>query len=110
MIAIRAGRFRQPSVLPGCGLSLGVTVVALSLVVLIPLAALMLRAASIFGMEGYLAMLVGQKVPYRAGHQPSPGHWQRWQRHRAECAAIAKNGVTVKEALDRIRRADWQWS
>ena len=47
MIAIRAGRFRQPSVLPGFGLSLGVTVVALSLVVLIPLAALMLRAASI---------------------------------------------------------------
>jgi tryptophan halogenase len=72
--------------------------------------ATMLRAASIFGMEGYLAMLVGQKVPYRAGHQPSPGHWQRWQKHRAECAAIANNGVTVNEALDRIRRPDWQWS
>ena len=40
-------RLRQPSVLPGFGLALGVTVTALSFVVLIPLAALILRAASI---------------------------------------------------------------
>jgi sulfate/thiosulfate transport system permease protein len=40
-------RLRAPSVLPGFGLALGVTVAALSLVVLIPLAALILRAASI---------------------------------------------------------------
>jgi sulfate/thiosulfate transport system permease protein len=40
-------RLRTPSVLPGFGLALGVTVTALSLVVLVPLAALILRAASI---------------------------------------------------------------
>ena len=39
--------WRKPSVIPGFGLSLGFTVLALSLVVLIPLAALVLRAASI---------------------------------------------------------------
>ena len=38
---------RQPSALPGFGLALGVTLAALSLIVLIPLAALVLRAASI---------------------------------------------------------------
>ena len=38
---------RQPSALPGFGLALGFTLAALSLVVLIPLAALVLRAASI---------------------------------------------------------------
>ncbi len=38
---------RQPSALPGFGLALGFTLAALSLIVLIPLAALVLRAASI---------------------------------------------------------------
>ena len=39
--------WRKPSVIPGLGLTLGFSVLALSLVVLIPLAALILRAASI---------------------------------------------------------------
>lgn len=38
--------WRQPSVLPGFGLALGVTLTALSLIVLIPLAALFLKALS----------------------------------------------------------------
>lgn len=38
---------RQPSALPGFGLALGIALSALSLIVLIPLAALVLRAASI---------------------------------------------------------------
>ena len=40
-------RLREPSVIPGFGLALGFTVAALSLIVLIPLSALVLRAASI---------------------------------------------------------------
>ena len=39
-------RWREPSILPGFGLSLGITVTALSLIVLIPLAALFIKAAS----------------------------------------------------------------
>ena len=35
-------RWREPSILPGFGLALGITVTALSLIVLIPLAALFL--------------------------------------------------------------------
>lgn len=38
--------WRRPSILPGFGLSLGITISALSLIVLIPLAALFLKAAS----------------------------------------------------------------
>jgi len=38
--------WRQPSMLPGFGLSLGITLTALSLIVLIPLAALFVKAAS----------------------------------------------------------------
>ncbi|MBX9908687.1 MAG: sulfate ABC transporter permease subunit CysT [Beijerinckiaceae bacterium] len=39
-------RWREPSILPGFGIALGITLTALSLVVLIPLAALFLKAAS----------------------------------------------------------------
>jgi sulfate transport system permease protein len=42
----QARSWRQPSVLPGFGLSLGITLTALSLVVLVPLTALVLKAAS----------------------------------------------------------------
>jgi sulfate transport system permease protein len=40
-------RIREPSVIPGFGLSLGLTVTALSLIVLMPVGALLLKAASI---------------------------------------------------------------
>ena len=40
-------RLREPSVIPGFGLALGFAVTALSVIVLIPLSALVLRAASI---------------------------------------------------------------
>jgi len=39
-------RWREPSILPGFGLALGISLTALSLVVLIPLAALFIKAAS----------------------------------------------------------------
>jgi len=42
-------RWRSPSILPGFGLTLGVTVLALSLVVLLPLAALLLEPLSMGG-------------------------------------------------------------
>ncbi|MGO4738467.1 sulfate ABC transporter permease subunit CysT [Bosea sp. 2KB_26] len=45
-VAVTASSWRQPSILPGFGLSLGITISALSLIVLIPLAALFLKAAS----------------------------------------------------------------
>ena len=72
--------------------------------------ATMLRPASIFGVEGYLTMLVGQKVPYRTQYQPTPAQWERWQRHRADSITVGRNGVPVAEALERIRRPDWKWS
>jgi sulfate/thiosulfate transport system permease protein len=45
--SFKATAFLQPSVIPGFGLTLGFVVTALSLVVLLPLAALMLKAFSI---------------------------------------------------------------
>ncbi len=52
MVARPSGRMsRKPSVLPGFGLALGFTLTYLSLIVLIPLAAAMLKAASL-GLDG----------------------------------------------------------
>jgi sulfate transport system permease protein len=53
--ADRRWRFRRPSVLPGFGLTLGFTLVYLSLIVLIPLAGVILRSASL-GLSGILAI------------------------------------------------------
>jgi sulfate transport system permease protein len=48
----RGLRFKEPSVIPGFGLTLGFTLTYLSLIVLIPLAALILKAASL-GFSGF---------------------------------------------------------
>lgn len=54
-MALLLPRLREPSVIPGFGMALGFTVAALSLIVLIPLSALVLRAASI-GPTGFWAI------------------------------------------------------
>ncbi|CAM4100836.1 sulfate ABC transporter permease subunit CysT [Kerstersia similis] len=52
--SVTTRRRRSPGVLPGFGLSMGFTVVYLSLLVLIPLAALPIKAAGL-GWDGFLA-------------------------------------------------------
>ena len=54
-MALLLPRLREPSVIPGFGLALGFTIAALSLIVLIPLSALVLRAASV-GPTGFWAI------------------------------------------------------
>jgi len=54
-------RWVQPSLMPGLGLSLGMTLVWLSLIVLIPLAALALRPWEL-GLSGVLAVLTDDRV------------------------------------------------
>ncbi len=54
--AVKEPLFLKPSILPGFGLSLGITVTALSLIVLLPLAALVIRASEI-GLPGLLQVL-----------------------------------------------------
>jgi sulfate transport system permease protein len=62
---VRAGRrarpFRRPSALPGFPLAFGYTVFYLSLIVLIPLAALVARASSV-GLAGFWEVLADERV------------------------------------------------
>ena len=53
--------FRRHSVIPGFGLSFGVTVTWLTLIILIPLAGLVLRSASL-GFSGYAALLADERT------------------------------------------------
>jgi sulfate transport system permease protein len=57
----RAFRFRQPSVIPGFGLTFGFTLAYFSLIILIPLVALVLRAAGI-GPEAFWAQATDPRV------------------------------------------------
>ena len=61
MVALALGRWRNPSVLPGFGLALGYTLSYLSLIVLIPLAALMLRPVEL-GLDGFWAAVTEPRV------------------------------------------------
>jgi tryptophan halogenase len=62
-----------------------------------------------FGVEGYLVLLVGQQVPYRRTYQPADADRAAWDRLRAGFAAAADQGVTMSEALQRLRHPQFGW-
>lgn len=65
---------------------------------------------NIYGVEGFLAMLVGMRVPYERTHSASDAELNLWRRHRDQLASKARAGVTVRQALDAIRHPSWNWS
>ncbi len=56
-----------------------------------------------FGPEGYLVMLVGQRVPYRRTYHPTAGERATWAALRAGFAAQGERAVPVAEALHHAR-------
>ncbi|OYV06962.1 MAG: hypothetical protein CFE26_03480 [Verrucomicrobiales bacterium VVV1] len=64
---------------------------------------------NIYGVEGFLAMLVGMRVPYKRRHQASPAEREAWARHSAAVAAKAASGVDSVKALAAIRSPGWVW-
>ena len=61
MTATTAAHFRKPSVIPGFGLALGFTVSYLSLIVLIPLAGLVIKTASL-GFAEFWAIVIDPRT------------------------------------------------
>ena len=55
-------------------------------------------------------MLVGNRVPYGARHPTTTAERQKWDRHRADFAAQANRGLSVKEALGFVRHPGWKWN
>lgn len=64
----------------------------------------------IFGMEGYLALLVGQKVPYRRCYHPSAEESAAWNAIRQNNKNVAVSALTVREALDIVMSPAWTWN
>lgn len=59
--------------------------------------------SSQFGLEGYLAMLVGMGVPHAGQHKASPAELQVWNQGQQRYHHSASRGMNVVEALRDIR-------
>ena len=68
MAGARGLALKKPSVIPGFGLALGFTLTYLSLIVLIPLAALVLKAASL-GFSGFWDIVTDAAHARRAARE-----------------------------------------
>ncbi|MBK1834961.1 tryptophan 7-halogenase [Roseibacillus ishigakijimensis] len=62
-----------------------------------------------FGLEGYLVMLLGNRVPHHKPYHPTEEEWRHWKTHLATNEAKARSGLTVAEALAYVRDPRWQW-
>lgn len=56
-----------------------------------------------FGLEGYLAMLIGQAVPHAKPWQPPAAERAVWRTRLENYAAHAAQGYSVAECLALIR-------
>lgn len=65
---------------------------------------------NIYGIEGYLTMLVGMRVPYENQVPPDESERLTWDRHQRAMKAKVAAGVDSKQALAAIRSAHWQWT
>jgi tryptophan halogenase len=62
-----------------------------------------------FGLTGYYAMLLGQRVPHEAPHEPTAAERAAWVLRSAKMEQVAAGGVPVAEALAAVRAPDWRW-
>lgn len=64
----------------------------------------LLHPSNSFGMDGYLALLVGQDVPHGKPHQPTGNEDRFWRGRLAAWASEAERGLDVKQCLNAIRK------
>ncbi|MDF1862024.1 MAG: tryptophan 7-halogenase [Verrucomicrobiales bacterium] len=62
-----------------------------------------------FTWEGYLVMMVGQKVPFERSFNPKPEEWDAWRDYQKQLKSLAKDALTMREGLDMIRSDNWRW-
>jgi tryptophan 7-halogenase len=70
---------------------------------------LLQNTGSQFGIEGFLVLLVGQKIPYRNHHTPTTAELDFIAARRAQFKSEAATALDVKEALAFIRHPQWRW-
>jgi len=63
----------------------------------------------LWGMDGYLTLLVGQCVSYQRPHQPARQELETWNAVRERYRSMANSGVDIAEALAAVRSPAWKW-
>lgn len=70
-------------------------------------ASLLLRPNYPFGLDGYLALLLGQQVPHDKAYRPSAAEQHGWRKRVTQFETQAQRALTVSESLAALRCAGW---
>ncbi len=62
-----------------------------------------------FHLSGYLALLLGMKVPYAGGGKIDDAEKATWQRFCQRHGNRAMKSLTVRQCLEAVRHPAWQW-
>jgi tryptophan halogenase len=62
-----------------------------------------------FTWEGYLVMMVGQKVPFQREYSFSHKEKSAWHDYQKQLKMKAKEAITMRKGLDMIRSPNWGW-
>jgi tryptophan halogenase len=66
--------------------------------------AMLVDRLDVFGMKGYITILVGQCVPTRYEYKPSDGEWAIWNQERQRLKQAAATAMNTEETLAALRR------
>ena len=69
----------------------------------------LLHSSNSFGMDGYLALLVGQDVPHERPYAATAAEEKTWRDRCSVWAAEARQGLGVRECLGAIRGKGVSW-
>jgi len=62
-----------------------------------------------FPMEGWISLLVGQKVPFQRRHSPTAAELQVWENVQQHVRNETRRGFSIGEMLKLIRSPYWTW-
>ena len=71
------------------------------------LSGIILHPTNSFGVDGYLALLVGQQVAHAKPYSPSPAEAKMWRDRVAQFGQEASRAMSVAECLQALRHAGW---
>jgi tryptophan 7-halogenase len=69
----------------------------------------LVHSSNSFRMDGFLALLVGQNVPYKKRYIPTAAEQEFWHRYRLQLAAEARVGMNSEEALHALHTPGLEW-
>lgn len=65
---------------------------------------------NIYGIEGYLSMLVGMKVPHSKSHRTTEQEREIWAKHHRAMDSRVASALSSEQVLAAIRSPHWKWA